>query len=726
MFGLSQALTGLLLLLALEQPATDQISFNLPLSEGTVAGTAGAIEYSPDGTAALTGGVEILFRDMKIQADRIELDREKQTVWAGGNVIFDQGPNRMNSSTMEWSLETDSGILTQAYAQTEGDIYFSGDRMEKTVEGEWIVEDGIFTSCDGEVPAWSFRLRKGRIEEEGYARLHGVSMRAKKMPVAYLPYLLWPTKTERVSGFLVPKLGYSNLRGGYLGMAYYKTLGPSADATLFADLYSKDYFGGGLEVRYQPTEGTKGEFRGYVIEDPEADELRWKLRLNHRTTDLPLGFRGVINYEDYSDFQFFRDFERSLDRKAKRHLYSNAYLSRNAGPHSLNIMVDKRETFLSSGSTITLEQLPEIEYRLRPIQLGQLPLYFQLDSSAHSLSVDRSETYQGDFGRVDLFPRIRVPLASLPWLSFSLDAGVRGTWYGDSITKEGGDTSFTGESLTRVIPLGGAEIVGPSFSRIFERSTEGFSKFKHIIEPRIRYAYQDEFDEEDEIPLFDSVDRVFGSHSVQIFLTNRILAKPLDGGGSREILSLELSRRYSLDEKNLERGNQEVLQDDGTFEDETVTSKGGPIKMSLRSYPSRQFGLRLDSTYSMLFNQFTSLRLATDFSLGKQARLSLGWTPRYQADTGETLSDQATLSFLTPIIPNKLTWRAAFSYDIERSLMRDQRHFLSFKGSCYTFRLEYHESHVGDFRRRDYLFSVDLKNIGTFLDISGGDSEDFD
>ena len=44
-------------------------------------------------------------------------------------------------------------------------------------------------------------MREARVQVDGYAHVHGATMRAKKLPVLYTPYLLWPVKSERSSGF---------------------------------------------------------------------------------------------------------------------------------------------------------------------------------------------------------------------------------------------------------------------------------------------------------------------------------------------------------------------------------------------------------------------------------------------------------------------------------------------------------------------------------------------
>ena len=156
-------------------------------------------------------------------------------------------------------------------------------------------------------------MREAEVQVEGYAHVHGTSMRAKKLPVLYTPYLLWPVKRERSSGFLVPNIGYSQRKGAELGLAYFQTLGRSYDTTFHLDTYTQGFLGFGNEFRYAPTAGTKGNLIGYSVYDPTTRSWRWKLVLDHTTNDLPNGMRAVVQYQDYSDFNFFRDFERDFD-----------------------------------------------------------------------------------------------------------------------------------------------------------------------------------------------------------------------------------------------------------------------------------------------------------------------------------------------------------------------------------------------------------------------------
>ena len=548
-------LAGLLAVAAAAQdpapapPPADRLEFDIKLDSGSnAAGSAGDLQYEKDSLAVLTGGVKIRYQDVDVSADEARLDIPTNTVTAQGNVVLDQGPRRLTGETLVFDLEAKTGTLTKAAAQVSPDYYFKGAEIAKTGENSYTVTDGVFTSCSQEVPDWSFRLGKARVEVEGYAHVKNASMRVKKVPVFYTPYILWPVKTERSSGLLIPNFGYSDRRGASLGMAYYQTLGRSWDTTLHVDTFTQGYLGLGNELRYRPSEGTKGDLVVYFVRDPEAldDSWRWKVEWDHTTTDLPWGMRGSVQYQDFSDFDFFRDFERDFDRNTLRFIDSRAFLTGNWGPHLLNILLNQRETFIGQVDTVDQNKLPEVEYRLRSTKLGKSPLYATFQGSASFLDISRPNSYSGQYGRVDLYPQLTLPVRSFPWLSLSVSAGERFTWYGDSLDATG--RAFGGESLTRSLPSASASIVGPSFSKIFDVKSKRFEKIKHVIEPRFTYNYLGDFDDDALVPLFDEVDTSRSNNVGRAALSNRLLAKPSGGESAREILLFEVARRFSFDD----------------------------------------------------------------------------------------------------------------------------------------------------------------------------------
>lgn len=701
----------------------DRIDFVLNFPEdqggGSAAGSSGNLEYVRENYAVLTSGVQIRYQDVDLKADRAEIDLTTKVVTATGNVILDQGPRRLSGDTLTFDLDTKTGTLTNASAHVAPDYYFSGTEIAKTGDDTYTVTDGVFTSCAQEVPDWSFRLGTATVEVEGYAHVRNATMRAKKLPVFYTPYILWPVKSERTSGLLIPNIGFSDRRGASLGLAYFQTLGRSYDTTFHLDTYTEGYLGIGNELRYRPSEGTTGNLLGYMIRDPEAelfgeDEWRWKGEWNHTTTDLPWNMRGSIQFQDYSDFNFFRDFERDFDRNTLRFIDSKAFVTGNWGAHLVNLLLNDRQTFVGLDNDDALDQrkLPELEYRLRRTRVGRTPLYMQFDGSAANLSLDRPGEYSGKYGRVDVFPQLSLPLRAFPWLSVSIAAGERLTWYSDSLNET--RTEFEGESLSRALPFANAQIVGPSFSRIFDRKVGTFGRFKHVIEPRFVYNYYGDFDEQRQIPLFDEIDPLRTANTGRVVLANRLLAKPADGKGSaREVLLFELSRSYSFDE---ERPLQGGLVN-GTTD--------GPIQGLLRVTSSARTFLKLEATYNTLFSGLDSTSLSGNLDLGRNSYVGLTWFTNYIPQTGETGNDQIRLTGSVSVLPNKLRLETQINYDVNTSFLQQQTYVLSWTDQCYGLRLELRDfrSEIGPrFRDKDFRFSLSLKNVGTFLDLTSRSS----
>src|ERR1700730_9829951 len=97
------------------------------------------------------------------------------------------------------------------------------------------------------------------------------------------------------------------------------------------------------------------------------------------------------------------------------------------------------------------------------------------------LDINRPSSYSGQYGRIDLFPQITLPVNTFSWLNLALTGGYRYTFYQKSLattftTVPGGPVppgepppppvttetqAFANASLHRALPYGSAEVVGP-------------------------------------------------------------------------------------------------------------------------------------------------------------------------------------------------------------------------------------------------------------------------
>ena len=709
----------------------DRISFQIPFPEeqggGIAVGTAGNLEYVREDYVVLSGGVELRFREYLFQGEKLAVDLKAEQVTAEGDVIFDEGPKRIVGDTMFFDLETETGTMTNAKAYVDPDIYFEGKEVTNMGEERYRLVDGMVTSCLDKNPDWNIRVSRGEIQLEGYAKVKHPRFRIKKAPILYFPWGAFPAKTERTSGFLFPNMGYSNERGAVLGLAYFLTLGDSYDTTFLVDAYSKNYFAIGNEFRYRPSQNTSGHFEGQIIDDPNSPDLRWKAFYTHASDNLPMGFRGVIRYQDFSDFNFFRDFERDFNNTSIRRLNSAGFLSGSWGQQSLTFLAEQNETFITAGDTQTNRQLPEAEYRLRAFQLFRLPSVLNTLGSANYFNSSRTDivnenrNFDRKWGRFDLGPSLTVSLSTHPWLSASITGGGRVTYWSDSIDPETND--LTGESLDRVVTTASSSIVGPSFSRVFNGKMGRFEKFKHVIEHRWNYLFASDFDQGAEIIRFDEVDRVQGLNLFSYNFVNRLLAKPgedvIGAGAAREIMSLEISQAFSLDkDRNLQSG--------GIGED-AKSSTTGPIDVRYRFNPSQTTTLEAKTRYNTLFSQITSASLTGGLGIGAHHSVGLTWFTRFDDVSGETTSNQVRFYTGIGVWPNRFRVDAQINYDFVESYLQSQRYVMQYFSQCFGVRFEIreHKPNVLAEPLRDFRFAITLKNIGTFLDLSGGNQYGF-
>ncbi len=674
--------------------------------EGAVTLHADRQEWVQGSMVRYEGDVEILYQDVKITCDVLELDTQSMELVARGNVILDQGPRRLVASEAQYNLRTKTGTFHDAKGAMAPTYYFTGAEVEKLDETHFRLKDATFTACepeDGKSPPWQFHVRRALLEEEGYGRFHGTAVEVKGVPIFYLPYLLWPVKTERTSGLLVPSFGYSNLRGTYMGNALYLALARSYDTTIYLDTYSKGDVGVGSEWRWAPEENAFGEIDLYTIRNRAKGAWEWRVNGRHRQDDFH-GFRLLAEVHDVSDLDFFREFERSFDRNTMRSLYSYVYLTRSRGMYSLNLRLDRRTTFFSN-SDIVLNQLPELELRVRPTRVGRSSLYWSLLSSANIFSVDRGGDLKATYGRADAFPQVSYSLPGPPWLSITPRAGVRGTYYTSRYSAD--RRSFESEGIDRSYAAAGIDIVGPSFSRIFNREIGPYTRFKHLIEPRFEYSYVSDVGDTSRIPLFDEVDSTLVTNRVRVTLANRLLARTTKSLGARELASLEVSQDYSFSDALTRSAAGDR------------TSQRGPLGVALRLTPVTGVYVDARASYDALFANLRSTSLSASLSHGPES-FNLTWYQGYNGETGIRTSSQVRTAVGVGGGDHPFRVDLEVAYDVEQRRFQQQRVIGRYQGSCWGLTMEYRDLRFGTYPSRDYRISVDFKGVGRLLNIQGG------
>ncbi len=651
-----------------------------------------------------TGYVNFVSGDVQLQADSIRYDAETGNIVAEGNIVLTEKDGmKLTGDRIEMNIKTSTGVVYNATAFDDPSYFFTGDRIEKVGDKKYIIHKAFFTTCNQPKPYWSFQASRTTATLEKYARFRNLRMRVKDVPVLYLPYLIWPIKQDRTSGFLIPDVGYSDVKGSMFSTSFFWAISRNSDATFLFEYWEKEGVAFGTEFLYKLGQDGEGSFKSYYLYKNTDSSESFSADFKHRQK-LAKGFALNIDGSYVNNISYYRSYENMFDLNSRSTVKSKAALTKNWTYETLNIIAKIEENYSTVTDSVELMSLPEIEMRGRRRKLFDSPLYLAYTSSAVNIRKEWSG-FDYKYQRYDLSPELSLPFTPFPWLDIDPSAGYRGTYYSktiDTATQE-----LNGDAHFRKYFHGALRISGPKFYKTFNmEGHEGFfEKFKHTIEPVVNYNYSEDVEYGD-YPLYDQVDRPqTGRNEVIVSLFNRLYGKPsLERFEPFELLSLEISQRYSFD-SNLSRNS------------EGYTRKYSPVAMALRFSPLPKISGDLRVTYDNFNNEINSASVSGRFESEQGFRGDLIWNIYRDVYSGNTTGQQVRAFVGTVFMREKLNFDIELNYDIERDTMQNQRYRLSYKGQCTGFVLEYVKKKLGIYEDDEISFILELKDVGKLLDL---------
>lgn len=522
-------------------------------------------------TIIYSGDVKLLYSDVTLIGDRATFHKATNDVIVEGNVFFEQQGQAITADRIEFNLETKRGTLFKSTAFTDRTpdgttIVVDATRTDKTGETSYTLEDATLTACQEPVPKWSFTARRARIKLDDRAVMYNTLFRIKNLPILYLPYVsLSISKRERQSGFLLPTSGSSNIKGRTLHMAYYQTLGRSADILVRTDIFTKRGLGLGFDFRARPDENSRIAFGSFLVKDrllgakrdafgnllPDqggssfyADAVQY----------FKNGFVAVADVNITSNFAFRQVFAENLQQAISPEERSQFYVNKNSGAYSFNISLYEQSISLRE-DTVKTRTLPSVELNKRSERISEsFPVYLSFESSVEGMKRTVARGNTSTFRspnisqRFDFFPNLTLPLKPVGGFTITPSLGFRTTFYSDSLNPV--TQAVTGENFYRHFADLNIDIRPPSFARVF-RGKDGTPKFKHVIEPFAAYRRILGADDFDRTIRFDERDMVAETNEIEYGVTNRFFVRrqSQDGKSSQayEWMALTVAQKHFFD-----------------------------------------------------------------------------------------------------------------------------------------------------------------------------------
>ncbi len=214
----------------------------------------------------LSGAATLVQPGEVLSADEMRIDLRRRVVEARGNCLFITRDLVMQGQFMQFNLDTRNGYLDQGRISTEG-FTMSGSRISRLGVGRFQAFDAEYTTCKDCPQSWSFTGEKVDMTFGGYAHLWGVRGKVGDVPVTWLPYLVFPLKTQRQSGLLMPRFGLSGADGFVFVQPFFWAINRSADLTLGIGSYSLRGFRAEMETRYRISDDSDAQASVFIQRD---------------------------------------------------------------------------------------------------------------------------------------------------------------------------------------------------------------------------------------------------------------------------------------------------------------------------------------------------------------------------------------------------------------------------------------------------------------------------
>ena len=267
---------------------------------------------------------------------------------ASGDVHYHDGGELVEARFVQFDIDDLEGVVFGGNLDLgEPDMRIAAEQLVRTGEDRYRILDAGITTCrcsDPEaVPPWEINAARSDIEVGGYGTSRNTTVEVLGVPVVWLPWIMYPVKTDRQTGLLVPRL----LAGGRNGLAIEQPIFWAARRNLNVMLtpgYSEDRGsktaleietvhgersftrarGGfawdrnppGTGDRFDPSQ-TVGPARGFAVLDHDQD--------------LPGDIRLKIDAFYITDNRYLLDYDDLRELRRDRFLESSAFGSRHFG-----------------------------------------------------------------------------------------------------------------------------------------------------------------------------------------------------------------------------------------------------------------------------------------------------------------------------------------------------------------------------------------------------------
>lgn len=537
------------------------------------------IKYDQDNNRVLgDGGIVINYSSLVIEATQGVVDLSSNEAEVSGDVRMSDLGSSIVGDAARFDLDLGTGIIQNADMDfSDGGYQINAKSAERRAGDSYALSDASFTTCTcpegDETCPWRITASSAEITRNGYGKASNAFFEVLNVPVLYAPYLVFPAKTDRQTGFLNPSFGQSNQNGFQAFLPFFWNISPSTDMTIAPLVQTNVRYGAAGEFRsifsknsaietggvYMNESWRDGEDLGTNtsgISDPDTSQDRFGGYMFQNYNSMigdTVPFQLITDGHITSDSLVLREY----DRDSNIGEYNSRFLVSTMNvrvPMSRSLVLDvigEYNQSLVSDQDVVFQRAPEAILSSTNFfdPFGDNFFGLKLNSTTQLSTVNfvRDEGYNGT--RQEIYQNFRMPFHIKNFVDSQLEVGARGNLYNiDSLSTTDNDQQVdcdedeedclkknsnrfvpdiklrVGSALEKVYDvdrdswLKNVLELGPSYR------TESLTKIKHTLEPGFRYRYIPSVNQDDN-PLFDATDRMDERNVATYSLTQRIFGR---------------------------------------------------------------------------------------------------------------------------------------------------------------------------------------------------------
>jgi len=769
----------------------------IPVEENV---TMKAVEQENEGVVYhLRGRAEIDYRNYILQADEITYNSDTGDSEFEGHVLLEGGPYNEHIEARSGTYNVNSQVgkfyhvvgtlgfrlpRSRYVLTTTNPFAFTGKVVEKNGPTHYLVRHGTVTTCSLDRPKWLFDAPRIVVDVDSTAKLYHADFRLLGLPLLYLPYATHAVEFGRQSGLLTPSVGNSSTKGYIVGDALYWVFNRSTDATVGAEYYSHRGWAqeGTFRMRSAESSFLYFTYSGVVdrgIGTPRQNQGGEEARFE---AERPFAmWRGAADIDYLSSFVYRAAFTEVYTQAIDSEVRSQVFLSNTTNGFHFNALAERYQNFdvclpqtgantgctiITSTELIRILHAPSFFVSSEERQIANTPLYWSFESAAEALQ--RKEigfSSAALVGRLDLAPTLALPWQRQGW-SVRSALTLRDTLYTQRLAPEPvyHQPVAKDENLNRKSLEASVDVVAPAMAKVFDHPWLG-RKWKHVIEPRMRYDYVTGINNFADIERFDWADQNTNTNEVEYSIVNRLYAKRQNtetdcdmpamstlniGGppqigtvpwelppppgtqpcavGPREVVSWEIGQKYFFDPtfgNALVAGARNVFTSTADFTGVaflTEARRFAPIISRLRIETSPRTNTEWDLDYDPKTGQITGSNALVNYHYGPytigggDAFLRVLDATEGSGPPGPTDYHQfRILAGYGQLNKRGLSAAATFGFDANSGNLQFATMQSSYNWDCCGLSLEYRRFALGAVRNEnEYRFTFTLANVGAF------------